>query len=388
MTMRGKVAVAGIGETQYYKHGQSPDPEFKLALKAILAACENAGIDPREIDGFSSYSNDRSTSTRLAAALGLEDVGVSMMQWEGGGGGCAGAVANAAAAIHAGMAKCVVVLRSLAQGQFGRFGLFPVETVSGGRAFEAPWGLMSPAQMFAPKMMRFMHDHGVNQSSMRAVSLAAYHHAQNNPRAVMKGRPLDEEKYDNSRWIAEPFHLFDCCMENDGAAAMILVPAERARDLPNKPCYLLSGGTGIDYRTSALAGNTPDFGSSNFKHLARRLYDMAKVSPSDVDVVQAYENFTGGVVMGMVEFGFCKPEEANEFFTKENLIVGGKLPINTSGGNLAECYMHGFGLLLEGVRQIQGKSVNQVADANVVAMIGGPMVAPISACIFGSENTL
>jgi acetyl-CoA acetyltransferase len=388
MTMRGKVAVAGVGETKYYKHGQSPDPEFKLALEAVLNACKHAGINPREIDGFSSYSNDRSTSTRLAAALGLEDVGVSMMQWEGGGGGNAGAVANAAAAIHAGMAKCVVVLRSLAQGQFGRFGLLPVNTVSDWRAFEAPWGLMSPAQMFAAKMMRFMHDHGVRQETMRSVSLAAYHHAQNNPRAVMYGRTLDEEKYDNSRWIAEPFHLYDCCQENDGAAAMILVPAERARDLPNKPCYVLSGGTGIDYRSSAWAGNTPDYGSSNFNHLARRLYDMAKVGPGDVDVCQAYENFTGGVVMGMVEFGFCKPEEANEFFTKENLTVGGKLPINTSGGNLAECYMHGFGLLNEGARQIMGQSCNQVENANVVAMIGGPMVAPISACIFGSEDTL
>ncbi|MBT6273509.1 MAG: acetyl-CoA acetyltransferase, partial [Chromatiales bacterium] len=119
-TLRGKVAVAGVGETTYYKHGQSPDPEFVLALKAILAACEDAGINPREIDGFASYSNDRNEPSRLSAALGLPDLKFSNMMWGGGGGGGSGAIGNAAAAIAAGMADCVVVYRALAQGQFAR----------------------------------------------------------------------------------------------------------------------------------------------------------------------------------------------------------------------------------------------------------------------------
>ena len=391
-TMRGKVAVGGVGETTYYKHGKSPDSEFKLALQAILAACKNAGISPREIDGFASYSDDRNSPVWLANALGLKDVGLSVMQWDGGGGGAAGAVANGAAGIVSGQAKCVVVYRALAQGQFGRFGLFNGSYgVSGWMAHTVPYGVMSPPQLFAMKMMRFMHDHGVKQDAMRAISLASYHHAQSNPRAIMYGRPLDEAKYDESRWIAEPFRLYDCCMENDGAAAIVLVPAERAKDLPNRPCYILSGGSSIEEKSGGMglfSHNTPNYASSNFTSLAKRLYEMARVSPSDVDVLQSYENFTGGVLMSMVECGFCTPEEVGDFFKKENLIVGGKLPLNTSGGNLAECYMHGFGLVLEGVRQIYGKSTSQVKDAKVSMVTAGPMVAPVSGCIFGAEDVL
>ncbi len=391
-TLRGKVVVAGVGETDYYKRGQSPDAEFKLALKAIVSACENAGIPVENVDGFASYSNDRSDPSHLAAALGCKELRFANMQWGGGGGGGSAAVGNAAAAIISGMADCVVVFRALAQGQFGRFGQGPRRNViAGDMAHTVPYGLMSPAQMFAMKVQRFMFDHGVEQSALRAISLASYEHAQNNPRAVMYGRPLDEATYDASRWIVEPFHLYDCCQENDGAAAMVLVSAERARDLPNPPCYLLSAVAGSHYRAGASVHNAPDYATSAFKTLAPRLYDMACVKPDDVDVLQSYENFTGGVLMSIVEHGFCEPEACNEFFVKERLLAGvtsdGQLPLNTSGGNLAECYMHGLGLNIEAVRQVWNQSTNQVADANVSMVISGPMVTPVSACIFGSGAT-
>jgi acetyl-CoA acetyltransferase len=241
--------------------------------------------------------------------------------------------------------------------------------------------------MFAMKVVRFMHDHGVEQSALRAISLACYEHAQNNPRAVMYGRPLDEQKYDESRWIVEPFHLYDCCMENDGAAAMVLVAADRAKDFNAKPCYLLGAVAGSHYRAGASVHNTPDYATSTFKSLAPRLYEMAGVKPADVDVLQSYENFTGGVLMSIVEHGFCAPEECNEYFVKERF-VGGELPLNTSGGNLAECYMHGLGLNIEAVRQIWGESTSQVDNAEISMVISGPMVTPVSSCIFGSEATL
>ncbi|MEM9622892.1 MAG: acetyl-CoA acetyltransferase [Pseudomonadota bacterium] len=389
-TMRGQVAVAGVGETAYYKRGEAPDPEFKLALQAIISACEDAGIDPRDVDGFASYSNDRSDPSHLAAALGCRELRFANMQWGGGGGGGSGAVANAAAAIHAGLADTVVVFRALAQGQFGRFGQGPRRnTIAGEFAHTVPYGLMSPAQMFAMKVVRFMHDHGVAQSALRAISLACYAHAQNNPRAVMYGRPLDAAKYDASRWIVEPFHLFDCCLENDGAAAIVLVSAERARDLPHPPCYVLGAVGGSHYRAGASVHNTPDYATSTFKTLAPRLYEMAGVTARDVDVLQSYENFTGGVLMSLVEHGFCAPEACNDFFTPERFLApSGDLPLNTSGGNLAECYMHGLGLNIEAVRQVRGLSTSQVPDVDVSMVISGPMVTPVSSCIFGSENTL
>lgn len=389
-SLRGRVAVAGIGETPYYRHGASPDPEFKLALKAILAACDDAGIDPREIDGFSSYSDDRSEASRLAAALGIRQLRTATMQWGGGGGGCCAAVANAAASIVAGLADCVVVFRSLAQGEYGRFGQTSViASVSGERAYLMPYGVLAPPQRFAMRVRRFMHDHGVRQEALRAIALASYHHAQTNPRAVMYGKPLDPDKYDASRWIVEPFHLYDCCMENDGAAAIVLVAAERAAELRNKPAYLLGAAVGSGFRAGAAPHNSPRYASASFDTVAPDLYRMARVGPVDVGVVQSYENFTGGVVMALAEHGFFTPSEANEFLTLDNLIApSGRLPLNTSGGNLAECYMHGFELVLEAVRQVRGTSVNQVRRNDVALVIGGPMVTPVSDLLLGSEATL
>jgi acetyl-CoA acetyltransferase len=389
-TIRGKVALVGVGETAYYKHGRAPQPEFALALQAILRACEDAGLDPREVDGFASYSNDRNDPSRLAAALGLPELRFSNMQWGGGGGGGSAAVGNAAAAVAAGYADCVVVFRALAQGQFQRFGAAPPGgTVSGEAALTFPYGLISPAQRFAMRVMRFMHDHGVRQEAQRAIALASYHHAQANERAVMHGRPLTAEAYDASRWIVEPFRLFDCCMENDGAAALVLVSAERARDLRQPPAYLLGVAQGSEYRNAARGHNAPTYATSSFTTVAPHLWEMAGLGPKDVSVVQSYENFTGGVLMSLVEHGFFAPEEANDFLTFENLIApGGRLPLNTSGGNLAECYMHGLELQIEAVRQLRSQSTSQVPGARVGLVISGPMVTPVSSMLLGTADAL
>ncbi|MBX3500631.1 MAG: acetyl-CoA acetyltransferase [Alphaproteobacteria bacterium] len=389
-TLRGRVAIVGIGETPYYRHGKSPDPEFVLALKAILAAARDAGIDPRRIDGFASYSNDRNDPSRLAAALGLPELRFSNMQWGGGGGGGSGAVANAAAAVAGGLADCVVVFRALAQGQFQRFGAAPPGGVATGEAaLNAPYGVMSPAQRYAMRAMRFLHENRIGDGAQRAIALASYAHAQKNPRAVMHGRPLTAEAYDASRWIVEPWRLFDCCQENDGAAALIIVPAEQAKDFARKPAYLLGAALGSEYRNGARGHNAPLYATSSFTTVAPHLYAMAGVKPSEVDVLQSYENFTGGVLMSLVEHGFFKAEEANDFLVPENLLApSGKLPLNTSGGNLAECYMHGLELQVEAVRQLRGESTAQVRDPEISMVISGPMVTPVSSMILGSAETL
>jgi acetyl-CoA acetyltransferase len=389
-TIRGRVAVAGVGETLYYRRGESPDAEFALACRAVLAACEDAGVGITDVDGFASYSNDRNEPSRLAAALGLKELRLSNMQWGHGGGGVAAAVANASAAIVAGLADCVVVFRALAQGQFGRFGQARgAGSVSGEAALTVPYGLLSPAQMFAMKTTRLLEVRGVPRSTMRAVALASYHHAQQNPRAVMHGRPLTAEAYDTSRWIVEPYRLFDCCLENDGAAAMVLVAAERARDLAKPPVYLLGAAQGGGWRCGAPLHNEPDYESGGFRTLAARLWASSGVGPADVDVAQVYENFTGGVVMALIEHGFCGYDDAAEVLTFENLIAPkGRLPLNTSGGNLAECYMHGLGLQLEAVRQLRGESCNQVPGAAVALAVAGPMVPVTSTCLYGTQETL
>lgn len=379
-TIKDKTAVVGVGETTYYKRGRAPVTEFQLAVEAIRKAADDAGIDVRDIDGFASFSDDRNDAARVAAALGTKDLAYANMVWGGGGGGAAGAVANAAAALAAGYAQYVVVFRALSQGQFGRFGEGPtMDTITYPWSFTAPYGLATAAQIGALRVRRFMHDHGIGQGPMRAIAMASYRHAQANPRAVMYGRPLSEEEYDNSRWIAEPFHLFDCCMENDGAAAVLLTTAERARDMRQKPAYVLAAAQGAAHRQAAPLFNAPDFASANFKTVAKRLYAMAGVGPADIDVVQSYENFTGAVMMSLIEHGFCAADEAEELMTLENFSApNGKLPLNTSGGNLAECYMHGLELVSEAVRQIRGTSTSQVDGVELSMVCAGPMASPVS----------
>lgn len=389
-SLRGKVAVVGIGESEYYRYGQSPFSEFELLLQAILAACEDAGVAPREIDGYSTYAADRGLPTRIHTALGCDDIRLSNMQWGSGGGGTAASIGNAAAAIAAGTADCVVAYRGIAQGQYGRFGAGGgSRTVSGTTKFTLPYGQLSAAQHYAMRVNRLFDEHGIRPDTQKAVSLASYHHAQQNPRAIMQGRPLTPEAYDESRWIVEPFRLFDCCLENDCAAAMVLVPAERARDLTDRPVYLLGAQQGGGFRSHASAHNNPDYATGGYKTASPRLYAQAGVTPAEVDAVQVYENFTGGVVMALIEHGFCTYEDANEVITFENLVApDGRIPLNTSGGNLAECYVHGFGIMVEAARQIRGDSPNPVPGARVSLAASAPMVEVGSSLIFGSEETL
>lgn len=378
-----RVAIVGLGETRYYKRGASPVSEFRLVCEAILKAAEDAGIDAREIDGFASYSNDRNEPTRLAAALGCEEVSFSNMFWGGGGGGCAGAVANAAAALVAGYSKYVVAYRGLAQGQFGRFGQARGGGyVTGAGAYTAPYAVFSPAQHIALRTRVFMDRYNISQDPLAAIALASYEHAQRNPHAIMYGRPLTREDYDNSRWIAEPFHLFDCCQENDGAAAVILTTKERAKDLRQTPAYVLGAAQGSETGFSLVAPTEVSFGGANFPSVARRLYEAAGIGPKDVDVAQVYENFTGGTMMSMVEHGLCAAEELESFCTLDNLLApNGVLPLNTSGGNLADCYMHGLELVVEAARQVRGESTAQVPDTEIALVAAGPVTAPVSSLL-------
>lgn len=385
-TIRDRVAIVGVGETTYYKRGESPFSELELAIEAVTRAAEDAGIELADLDGMASYANDSTDPLSLAKVLGVREVKFANMVWGGGGGGVCGAVGNAAAAVVAGYADHVVVYRSLVQAQrrYGQAAGVPPggAPVRGPRAYAVPYGLMSPGQTIALRTQRFMADHGLTQDVLAAIALASYEHAQHNPRAVMYGRPLTREAYDASRWIVEPFHLFDCCQENDGAAAVIVTSAERARDLRQRPAYLLAAAQGSSRGHELFTHDGPDYATANFKGIAARLYASAGVGPGDVDVAEIYENFTGGALMSIVEHGLCTAEGAQEALTPENLLWrGGRLPINTSGGNLAECYMHGLELVIEAARQLRGTSTCQVPGAEIALVAGGPVASPASSLL-------
>ena len=318
------------------------------------------------------------------------------MQWGGGGGGGSAAVGNAAAAVACGLADCVVVVtarwpRASSSASARRRRAAPS---SGEAALTAPYGVMSPAQRYRDAVDALhAREQGRGAAAQRAIALASYHHAQANPRAVMHGRPLTAEAYDASRWIVEPWRLFDCCMENDGAAALIMVAGRAGPRLrAGKPAYILGVGAGLaSTATRARSHNAPLYATSSFTTVAPHLYEMAGLRPQDVDVVQSYENFTGGVLMSLVEHGFFAAGGGQRLphAREPDRADGGRLPLNTSGGNLAECYMHGLELQIEGgapaARRVDAA---RCQDANVSLVIAGPMVTPVSSMLLGSEATL
>ena len=382
--MESKAVVVGVGESPYYKRGGASETEFQLACIAIRNAVEDAGLTLADVDGFTSYM-DRNEPVRLSNALGTGPLAFTGQTFGGGGNGTAAAVALADLAVSAGYAQCVVVFRSLAQGQFHRYGQAGKSRRAGGTAaYTSPYGMLSAAQICAMQTMRYMHEHGVKQDALADVVLACFAHAQLNPRAIRYGSPLTRDDYHNSRWIAEPFHLYDCCPENDGAAAIVVTTADRAKDCAKEPVGIVAAAQGLAHRGGGGAFTEAGFPTAHYQYVARQLWDRAGVRAADVRVAQFYENFTGPVLMAIAEMGFCAPDELNDFVADGALEwPNGRLPINTSGGNMAEAYIHGFGCVVEAVRQIRGQSTCQVDGADLSLVVAGPGFAPGSAVLFG-----
>jgi acetyl-CoA acetyltransferase len=382
--MQGQAVVVGVGESRYYKRGEASESEFQLACIAIRNALADAGLEPSDVDGFASYM-DRNEPVRLSHALGTGDLSFTGQTFGGGGNGAASAVSLADMAISAGYAKCVVVFRSLAQGQFARYGQAGKSRRARGHAgFTRPYGMLSAAQTCAMQTMRFMHEYNVTQDALADVVLAAYDHAQRNPRAIRYGTPLTREEYHASRFIAEPFHLYDCCPENDGAAAIVVTTPERARDLATEPVSIVAAAQGLEHRDGGAAFSERNFPTAHHRHVGSQLWQRAGVKPEEVPVAQFYENFTGPVLMAIAEMGFCDPADVGDFVADGGISwPNGHLPINTSGGNLGEAYIHGFGNVVEAVRQIRGESTCQVVGAELSLSVSGPGYAPGSAVLFG-----
>jgi acetyl-CoA acetyltransferase len=384
--LRGAAAVVGIGQTPYYKRGQSPEPELQLCLRAIVAACEDAGIDPRDVDGFVSYGSERNDGQKLMPALGTRELRFGSLMWTHGG-GIPGAVGLAAAAIATGQADVVAVYRAMAEHSGGRLRVAVAQNDTAAQYLVN--GVDAPVQMCAMRALRMVEGDGVPAETMRAMAMASYYHAHNNPNALGRAMDLDEQAYADSRMISDPYHLFDCSRESDASAAVILVSAERAKHLTGQPVYLLSAPMGAGEGWGALEENHRPYTSSGFLSVAARLWKESGYGPSDVDVAQIYENMTGQGVAAIIDHGFCSSEEAGEFITFGNLIApDGKFPINTSGGNLAEGFIHGMGLVPEAIRQLRGTSTNQVPGAKLSLMTGGPGDMFVSSALFGTEETL
>lgn len=385
INIKGMTAVAGVGYRQY-KRGTAPLPERGVLVRAIVDACEDAGLDPAEIDGFVSYGDDKNEPVRLMPDLGTKAINWSAQVWGGGGGGIAGTFGLAAAAILTGQAKAVVIYRALVEGNSGRLSAAVMAHHLNDHMVQA--GMLAPAQVCAMRAQRMFEYHGVPQSLCEELVRASYYHGSRNPDAVAYGNELDLDQFHNARWIAEPFRLFDCSRENDGAGAILLVSTEMARDLRRKPVKLLSVAQGTEQGYGDLLENDAAdlYPTAGFRAICDRLFDGAGLTVDDIDVVQLYENFSAQGVASLIDHGFCTYESAPDLIKYDNLIApGGKLPVNTSGGNFAHGFVHGFITAVEAVRCLRGDSPNPVPDARTCLLAGGPGAPTISSAIFGID---
>jgi acetyl-CoA acetyltransferase len=402
MSIKDKAAVAGVGATPYYKRGQSyPQTELEMGCKAILLALEDAGLTIQDLDGFAIYSFACDPG-EVAAALGVPEVRFAASLTSGGG-GCAGALGLAAAAIDGGMATTCVTLMSLQQfnrrlGGSAVGGMLAYAMMSdggggaygGGRgvspsiAFTANNGLLSPGHSFSMLAQRHMHLYGTKREHFAEVCISTRENASKRPETALRTEPITLDDYFNARMISDPMCLFDYTMESDGAVAVITVAAERARDLRQPPVYILAsahGGTGRWGPAIFRYFQAPDdeFTSSGHRPVAQRMYEMAGVGPQDVDVALLYDHFSPMVIMQLEDYGFCPIGEGGPFVAEGNIRYGsGTIPVNTHGGNLSEAYIIGMTHVREAVEQLRGVAVNQVEGAEIALVTGGPAALPVS----------
>jgi acetyl-CoA acetyltransferase len=400
MSLKDQTAIVGVGATPYYKRGQSlPQTNLELAGKAVLAAVDDAGLTIDDVDGLALYSMGLGGDTSLfAQVLGIPEVRFTATL-TGGGGGAAGSVGLAAAAIVSGQAECVVSLMTLQQAA-SRFGASFAPRGKPGAQYSAPpspessfiqpSGLMGPGQMFAVLTQRHMHLYGTKREHLAEVAISTRANAVTRETAIMR-TPLTLDDYFNARMIAEPFCLFDFCLECDGAVAVVTTSAERARGLRHPPVYVTAsahGGHGRWGQAITWMGMPDDeFASSGHRPVAQRLWAMAGLGPSDVDVALLYDHFSAMVILQLEDYGFCGIGEGGAFVADGNIrFPTGSIPVNTHGGNLSEAYIIGMTHVKEAVEQLRGTAVNQVDDARVALVTGGPASIPTSAVLLRSDR--
>lgn len=388
-SIAGRTAIVGLGATEFSKN--SGRTEVRLAMEATLQALADAGIDPSEVDGFSSYSIDKVPEYEIARLLGAKNINFFSQVPHGGGAACA-PVLHAAMAVATGIAKTVVVYRAMNErswyrfgnGNYG-FGSSPIfENINYG--WYMPYGFHTPAAWVGMFAQRYMHTFGASSEDFGRVAVAARDFAATNPAAFFYGKPITLAEHQASRWICEPLHLLDCCQESDGAVAMVITSVERARDLKTRPVVIKGAAQGISDGQQIMTSYFRDdiTGLPEMGLVAKQLWQQSKLGPDDIQTAVIYDHFTPFVLPQLEEFGFAKRGEAKEFIRAGHHARGGKMPINTHGGQLGEAYIHGMNGIAEGVRQVRGSAVNQVPDVHNVLVTAGTGV-PTSGLILGTD---
>ncbi|MFF1558108.1 lipid-transfer protein [Streptomyces sp. NPDC058279] len=378
----GRAAIVGIGATEFSK--DSGRSELKLAVEAVHAALDDAGLTPADVDGMVTFTMDTSPEITVAQAAGIGELSFFSRVHYGGGAACA-TVQQAALAVATGVAEVVVCYRAFNERSGRRFGsgVQQREPSAEGAAlgWSLPWGLLTPASWVAMAAQRYLHAYHLTAEAFGHVAVTGRRYAANNPAAYFHGKPITLADHAASRWIVEPLRLLDCCQETDGGQALIVTSTERARSLRRAPAVITAAAQGAGRRQEAMTSFYRDdlTGLPEMDVVARQLWRTSGLRPSDIDVGILYDHFSPFVLMQLEEFGFCAPGEAADF------VAADALPLNTHGGQLGEAYLHGMNGIAEAVRQLRGTSVNQVAGARHSLVTAGTGV-PTSGLILSSDD--
>ncbi|MGI5397906.1 lipid-transfer protein [Streptomyces sp. CA-135486] len=381
-SLGGRAAVVGIGATEFSK--DSGRSELKLAVEAVHAALDDAGLSPADVDGMVTFTMDTSPEITVAQAAGIGELSFFSRIHYGGGAACA-TVQQAALAVAANVAEVVVCYRAFNERSGRRFGsgVQHREPSAEGTAlgWNLPSGLLTPASWVAMAAQRYLHTYGLTPQAFGHVAVTDRRHAANNPAAYFSGKPITLADHAASRWIVEPLRLLDCCQETDGGQAIVVTSVERARDLRRPPAVIVAAAQGAGRAQEQMTSFYRDdlTGLPEMGVVARQLWETSGLTPSHMDVGIIYDHFTPFVLMQLEEFGFCEPGEAAEF------VAADVLPLNTHGGQLGEAYLHGMNGMAEAVRQLRGTSVNQIPGAARALVTAGTGV-PTSGLILGTDD--
>lgn len=372
--MKDQACIIGIGQTDYCRKPGSGMTQLGIQLKASSAAIEDAGLKGKDIDGIMPFPN-LGHAEGFAANLGCENLRYASIIHMGGAAPVASLQA-AAAAVTTGMANYVLI----PAGWNGYSGARVKQTVSvdtasipGGaiaRDFYLPFGLTVPAQWYSLMARRHMHEYGTTAEQLGCIAVAMRKHAQLNENAVMHGKEMTIEDYLASPMLADPYRIFDCCIETDGAAAVVVTTVERARDLDKKPVVIMGAAAGQPYPADEIT-NRKDIFRTGLTIAAPEAFAAAGVGPADADFAMIYDCFTFELLQQLEEVGFCKRGEGGAFVEGGRIELGGDLPVNTHGGLLSEAHSLGMGHIIEATQQLRGTAgARQIADAEIGVVTG------------------
>ncbi|MEV0632598.1 thiolase C-terminal domain-containing protein [Nonomuraea wenchangensis] len=367
LEFRNATAIAGVGYTPFTKN--SGVSTLTLACRAVLAALADAGLTADDVDGLATHRvGDSAPPTLVGPALGLTDLSWHLDQF-GGGSVSHAIVGQAALAVATGTAETVVCYRAInARSEFRMGGTGRGLPVSPEVQYQAPYGYVAPPQQYAMYARAHMLRYGTTAEHFGTLAVTQRANAAKNPRALMR-TPITLDDYLASRWIAEPFRLLDCCLETDGACAVVVTTAERAREL-RRPPVLISAAAWGGGQSHLSAGDPTVTAAAG---LAPRLYAQAGLGPEDVDVAEIYDCFTYSVIVQLEDYGFCPKGEGGPYVASGATALDGPLPVNTHGGFLSEGYVHGVNHIAEAVSQLRGDAGDrQVPGAEVALSTAQP----------------